>query len=449
MQAQSPRPKVQSRFADEVIREGVKFLANSIRPDGSWPIDTNLATWNTTLSINALAGAGEDVAELLGKRCLDWLLSCQHTKPHPFTGADPGGFGWSDLSGAVPDADDTPGAMLAMNNWKASTRISLAEQQRIDNAQMQAANWLLSLRNRDYGWPTFCRGWGKLPFDRSGSDLTAHVLRALDIDSVNNVGNSFGERYDWTYYLRKHVHPDGSWSPLWFGNQDHPDEDNPVYGTARVLMAYRDLELMDSPEAQRGVAWLVANQNDDGGWGSGVWGKIQNSEFRMQNGKVMGDLNVIDAASFAGESGAKYSVLSTQYTVPGTHAELPMPPSPPIRNPQSEIRNLKSSLEETALAVEALLAALPLSPEARFPHASPATSHQPLATSISRGLAWLVARVEHNQHRQAAPIGFYFAKLWYYERLYPLIFTTAALGRACRQYAAPAAGSPAKTPRIT
>ena len=73
--------------------------------------------------------------------------------------------------------------------------------------------------------------------------------------------------------LRKRQHPDGSWSPLWFGNQDHPDEDNPVYGTAKVLMAYRDLGLMDSPEAQRGVAWLVANQNEDGGWGSGVWGK--------------------------------------------------------------------------------------------------------------------------------------------------------------------------------
>jgi squalene-hopene/tetraprenyl-beta-curcumene cyclase len=55
--------------------------------------------------------------------------------------------------------------------------------------------------------------------------------------------------------------------------------------------------------------------------------------------------------------------------------------------------------------------------------------------------------VENHQHRQPAPIGFYFAKLWYYERLYPLIFTVAALGRACRQFAhlATATDVPEKT----
>ena len=96
---------------------------------------------------------------------------------------------------------------------------------------------------------------------------------------------------------------------------------------------------------------------------------------------------------------------------------------------KSQIHNLQSSVEETALAVEALLAAcpkVPLNPE-------PRTLNPPAA--VARGLAWLIDRVESGQHRQPAPIGFYFAKLWYYERLYPLTFTVAALGRACRQFA--------------
>ena len=33
---------------------------------------------------------------------------------HPLTGAEPGGWGWTDLSGAVPDADDTAAALLAL-----------------------------------------------------------------------------------------------------------------------------------------------------------------------------------------------------------------------------------------------------------------------------------------------------------------------------------------------
>jgi len=38
-----------------VARCGVAFLKSSVRPDGSWPIDTNLATWATTLAVKALA----------------------------------------------------------------------------------------------------------------------------------------------------------------------------------------------------------------------------------------------------------------------------------------------------------------------------------------------------------------------------------------------------------
>jgi squalene-hopene/tetraprenyl-beta-curcumene cyclase len=402
------------QIADEVIREGVRFLVNSVRPDGSWPIDTNLATWNTTLAINALAGAGENVAELLDPQCLDWLLSCQHLARHPFTGADRGGFGWSDLSGAVPDADDTPGAILALGSWPCTRSSTQADD--IDQAIELASSWLMGLQNRDGGWPTFCRGWGKLPFDRSGADLTAHVIRVISMTTA--VSSSATE---WLPFIKSHQHPDGSWSPLWFGNQDHPDEDNPVYGTAKVLMAYRDLGLMDSPEAQRGVAWLLANQNEDGGWGSGVWGRLRIADcgLRIQHGEPEAAANI----ESLGEPvlSTQYSVLSTQY--PGSNPGRPPSPSPqpPASSP------VTSSIEETALAIEALLAACPSSPQ------SPAPS--PASEAVARGLAWLLDRVEAGQHRQPAPIGFYFAKLWYYERLYPLTFTVAALGRACHQFA--------------
>ena len=38
-----------------VVENGLRFIRDSVRSEGSWPIDTNLATWNTSLSISALS----------------------------------------------------------------------------------------------------------------------------------------------------------------------------------------------------------------------------------------------------------------------------------------------------------------------------------------------------------------------------------------------------------
>ncbi len=70
-----------------------------------------------------------------------------------------------------------------------------------------------------------------------------------------------------------------------------------------------------------------------------------------------------------------------------------------------------SSIEETALAVDILLSA---GPDA--------------VTAVNTGLAWLVQRVESGGLDEPTPIGFYFAKLWYFEKLYPIIFSVAPLG---------------------
>jgi squalene-hopene/tetraprenyl-beta-curcumene cyclase len=329
-----------------VVSKCVEFLVNSVRPDGSWPIDTNLATWVTTLSINALAAAGE--LDALDRRSdvMAWLLGQQYRIRHAYTGAAPGGWAWTPLPGGVPDADDTAGALLALRRLAGDT-----PSEQVREAVQAAHFWLVRLQNRDGGWPTFCRGWGRLPFDRSGTDLSAHAMRAIHawagyarpiytMKQSGLIASALGGEY-----LKDNQRPDGSWLPLWFGNQHAPDDENPTYGTARVLAAYRDLDRMMSEPARRGVGWLLAAQNADGGWGAGA----------------------------------------------GT----------------------PSSIEETALAIEVLLEAGPTVEQA-----------------VNKGLSWLVQEVESGGLHHPTPIGFYFAKLWYFEKLYPIIFTVAALGHA-------------------
>ena len=52
------------------------------------------------------------------------------------------------------------------------------------------------------------------------------------------------------------------------------------------------------------------------------------------------------------------------------------------------------------------------------------------AEAAGRGLSWLVDATGEGVRFPAAPIGLYFAKLWYDESLYPLAFTVAAFERA-------------------
>jgi squalene-hopene/tetraprenyl-beta-curcumene cyclase len=377
------------RAEHPVVKKCVEFLVASVRPDGSWPIDTNLSTWVTTLAVNALATAGElDRLDRLTE-LHRWLTGQQYTEFHPYTGAAPGAFAWTPLPGAVPDADDTPGAIIALCNLEKAIRITHEDAW---YGWGHARNWLCGLQNRDGGWPTFCRGWGALPFDRSGSDLTAHSIRSfvrLSAGTPPGKGSWKPSYLDCVYgkpitrglaYLAQHQRSDGSWLPLWFGNQHAADDVNPTYGTARVLAAYRDLAAyhgsnwMESEPARRGIAWLLAAQNADGGWG--------------------GD------------------------------------------------KNTPSSIEETALAVEVLLDTASASGGSYAPveseHRGVNTPRSPreVADAVSKGLAWLIERVEAGGLHEPTPIGFYFAKLWYFEKLYPIIFAVAALGKARRQFTA-------------
>ena len=332
-----------------VVQRGRSFLLESQRESGGWPIDTHLATWVTTLAVQATRkpdGSPDDLGARRRAQIRRWLLKQQYRERHVFTSAPPGGWSWTPLPGGVPDADDTAGGLLAL--W----HLGPVNPESLDSA-LAAMTWLMDLQNRDGGFPTFCKGWGRLPFDRSCPDITAHVLRALRTWR-DLVTPSVARRVDRSLkrgvgYLLATQRLDGAWLPLWFGNQHTSRHENPTYGTAQVLRALQATELWGLPSVgvaiEKGRRWLESAQNRDGGWG--------------------------------GDHGAP------------------------------------SSPEETGLALGALAVG-------------------GISSAVCRGAQWLVRKLRRSRLICAAPIGLYFASLWYSEELYPVIFSLSGL-RAVRQ----------------
>lgn len=336
---------IESGYHDlEVVHNGIAFLKRTQREDGSWPIDIDLSTWVTTLAVKSLRSNTDKVLEPKEKqRITDHLLAIQNTEIHPFNGTKPGGWGWTSYSGSVPDGDDTPGTILTLIALNQENPESIRKQ------VVAGCNWLLELQNNDGGFPTFSRGWGKLPFDQSCSDLTGHSILAMaktvqvfgdspDLKQHSQIQKSFVRAL---IYLEKQQHQNGYWLPLWFGNQQTAGHNNPVYGTARVVSYLNEtlntrlgneyvviLKLM----IDRGCHYLSSVQNQDGSWGG--------------------------AAAIQG------------------------------------------SIEETSLAVTALV-------------------RNGFQDESASGINWLAEKTK-SDGLIAAPIGLYFASLWYDEEMYPL-----------------------------
>lgn len=328
----------------------VDFLIKSMRDDGSWPIDTNLATWGTTLAMRSWSGDESSPNNgLEGRRIVaspkNWLLSQQYRETHPFTNAAPGGWAWTDLPGGVPDADDTSSALIALKKIGHTC----------DSAIHSGITWLLDLQNRDGGIPTFCRGWGALPFDRSTPEITAHALLAwwtwhgeLPTALQTRIAEATKHALQYLHASRTAQH---AWIPLWFGNEHTPDESNPVYGTAQVInhLAGNDhLAIQARHLIQSGLDYLRSVQKPDG--------------------------------SFGGDA------------------------------------NAPSSIEETAVALHALC--------------QDGSADAPVR--VQQATQWLFNATSHGTRFPSSPIGLYFARLWYHEQLYPVIWTLGAL-RAARK----------------
>ena len=318
-----------NRTHDSIAANARKFLEATQREDGSWPVEVNLSVWNTTRAVDALQAGGlleTALNEQERAATREWLLKQQVKTKSVYSNAAAGGWGWNHLSGSVPDADDTAGALVALRE------LGVAK----DHAALQDGKlWLLSLQNSDGGFPTFCRGWQTLPFDRSAADLTAHAIRAFS--SLEDFSPAAFE------YLKKNQRADGSFVPLWFGCEQAPDQLNNTYATAQTILACESLGESSRSLIEPAVTYLRSIQNTDGGFG--------------------------------GCMGAK------------------------------------STAEETGLVLRALSAV-----------------SDPDSETLQRAARWLMERQRADGSWDPAPIGFYFAVLWYYEELYPLCYALGGLG---------------------
>jgi squalene-hopene/tetraprenyl-beta-curcumene cyclase len=217
--------------------------------------------WDTALAVIALADAGlsrDDPALRAGARFLvqeeitargDWSLR------RPDLAAS--GWAFEFENDTYPDVDDTAEVVLALRRTAESTL----------DADRRGVAWMEGMQCEDGGWAAFdvdnvqtlCR---ELPFcdfgeliDPPSADVTAHVLEALASSEHSTLALARG-----VGWLLRAQEPDGSWFGRWGANY--------VYGTGAALPGLVAAGVSTSHSAiRRGVSRLEEHQNVDGGWG--------------------------------------------------------------------------------------------------------------------------------------------------------------------------------------
>jgi squalene-hopene/tetraprenyl-beta-curcumene cyclase len=220
--------------------------------------------WDTALALIALSDAGlaEDHPALV--RAAEWLLAEEVTVPGDWSvvrpNLKPGGWAFEFANVNYPDVDDTAEVVLALRRVRASARS--------DGAVERAARWVEGMQSSGGGWGAFDAENTRtmvreLPFldfgeviDEPSADVSAHALEMLAaLGLIDTPVAQRGMRW-----LIEQQEADGSWFGRWGINH--------VYGTGAAVPALIAAGMEPSDQCiQRAVRWLLDHQNDDGGWG--------------------------------------------------------------------------------------------------------------------------------------------------------------------------------------
>jgi squalene-hopene/tetraprenyl-beta-curcumene cyclase len=222
--------------------------------------------WDTALAIIALSDAGvsPDDPDLI--RAADWLLREEVRVRGDWTVQRPdvptGGWAFEFQNDSYPDVDDTAEVAIALR------RVAHPEPARVDAAIARGVQWLLGLQSADGGWGAFDADntsslIADIPFcdfgevtDPPSADVTAHAVEMLAGEDLGGEP-AFARGLAW---LRESQEADGSWFGRWGVNH--------VYGTSAALLALEAAGARsDDLQVRRAVRWLEEHQNEDDGWG--------------------------------------------------------------------------------------------------------------------------------------------------------------------------------------
>jgi squalene-hopene/tetraprenyl-beta-curcumene cyclase len=226
--------------------------------------------WDTALTCHTLLEVGDERAVAQAGKGLEWLVPLQvlevkgdWVEARP--GVPPGGWPFQYANPHYPDLDDTAVVVMAMDRARGRRQT-----RQFDAAIDRAREWVEGLQSRNGGWAAFDADntyyyLNNIPFADHGAlldppteDVTARCLSMLaQLGQTPQTNPALSEAID---YLRRTQLPEGSWYGRWGMNY--------VYGTWSVLCALNAAGIGHaSPEVRKAVAWLVAIQNPDGGWG--------------------------------------------------------------------------------------------------------------------------------------------------------------------------------------
>jgi squalene-hopene/tetraprenyl-beta-curcumene cyclase len=231
--------------------------------------------WDTALAAQAMLEVQDGGADAAALGALRWLKPLQEldakgdwSERRP--DVRPGGWAFQYRNAHYPDLDDTAVVVMAMDRAQRQSGDGRAGAgQAYDEAIARGVEWIKGLQSGNGGWAAFDADnvdhyLNNIPFADHGAlldpptaDVSARCISMLAQLGETPASPAMRAGLD---FLERDQMPDGSWFGRWGVNY--------IYGTWSALCALGAAGFdRTRPSVAKAADWLIAIQNEDGGWG--------------------------------------------------------------------------------------------------------------------------------------------------------------------------------------